>query len=215
MILSTDIGVWIASALTIAVLSGLFKDNRVFRLTESVFIGVSAGYFGCVWLISIIFPSIDEAANGNMMILIPIIAGLILFLPRSRESRYSKLVYLPAASISLLYIAIALPLYFEKYVYDMISASIIPLIYIGGDGRVVWDMTVNSWISILGTVSVMWFFVARFYKLGNTAHFFGEIGRFYVLVALGCTFGYTLLSRVILFTGRFDFIVTELFGFRF
>lgn len=215
MMLSTDIGVWTASLLTIAVLSGFFKENRLFRFAEAVFIGVSAGYFSCVWLITVIEPSINEAVSGNLILLIPVIAGLMLFLPGKIRSRYSQLAELPAASIVVLYIAIAIPLYFEKYIFEMIQASVMPLIVTDAEGIVLWIDTVSAWISITGTVSVLWFFAGRFYKQGEFYRFSGEVGRFYILVALGCTFGYTLLSRTVLLLGRFDFILIELFGFRF
>lgn len=215
MTLSTDIGVWTASVLTIAVLSGFFKDNKLFRFAEAVFIGVSAGYFACVWLITVIEPSIDEAVNGNFMILIPVISGLLLFLPRKIRSRYSLLAELPSASIVVLYIAIAMVFYFEKYIFEMVTASFMPLIVRGDGGAVLWVDTVSAWISVTGTVSVLWFFAARFYRQDDIYRFPGEVGRFYILVALGCTFGYTLLSRTVLLLGRFDFVLIELFGFRF
>lgn len=215
MIISSDFGVWIAVALTIAVLSGFIRENRAFLFAESVFIGVSAGYFGCIWLLSVIFPSIDETMNGNFLLLIPVVSGFFLFLSLDSGKKYSKIIYLPASFIAVLYVSILLPMYFEKYIFDMISASISPLMFFKEDGKIIWDLTINSWVSIIGTVSVMWFLVSRYYRFGKSSQFIGEIGRFYLLVAMGCTFGYTLLSRVILFVGRFDFIVTELFGFRF
>lgn len=215
MIFSADIGVWVAAALTIAVLSGFIKENKAFLFAESIFIGVSAGYFGCVWLLSVVSPAIDEAVNGNILMLVPVIAGLMLFLPQRREKRYSKLIYMPSSFIALIYTAFLLPVYFDKYLFEMISASISPLVVLGSDGEIVWSLTLNSWISIAGTVSVMWFLVSRFYDFGKPSRFVGEVGRFYVLVALGCSFGYTLMSRIVLFSGRFDFILTELLGFRF
>ena len=35
----------------------------------------------------------------------------------------------------------------------------------------------------------------------------GEIGRFFILVAIGSAFAYTLLSRLILFMGKIEFII--------
>lgn len=215
MTLSTDIGVWTASILTIAVLSGFFRDNRLFHFAQSVFIGVTVGYFSCVWLITLIGPSIDEAVNGNLIILVPVIAGLLLFLPRKVRLRYSALAEFPAASIVVLYIAIAIPLYFEKYIFEMIAASVMPLVVTDESGGIIWMDTLSAWISITGTVSVLWFFAVRFYKPHDIHRFSGEAGRFYILVALGCTFGYTLLSKTVLLLGRFDFIFVELLGFRF
>ncbi len=39
------LGIWIAAFLTLCLMSFLYKDNRFFRFAESVFAGVSLGYY--------------------------------------------------------------------------------------------------------------------------------------------------------------------------
>jgi hypothetical protein len=39
-----SLGIWVAALLTISIFSFLYKDNRVYKLAEHLFIGVSAGY---------------------------------------------------------------------------------------------------------------------------------------------------------------------------
>jgi hypothetical protein len=41
---SRILGIWVAALLTISIFSFLYKDNRVYKLAEHLFIGVSAGY---------------------------------------------------------------------------------------------------------------------------------------------------------------------------
>ena len=38
------IGLWVAALLTLAVMSFVIKDNPVFRITQDLFVGISAGY---------------------------------------------------------------------------------------------------------------------------------------------------------------------------
>lgn len=215
MNISTDISVWVAFAFTIAVFSGFFKENIFYRFAESVFIGVSAGYFACIWLFSVIMPAIDETQNGNYILLIPVISGLLLFIPSEGKNRYTKLIFLPASFIVVAFLAVNIPVYFEVFIYEMIKTSIIPIISIDENGRIIWDLTINAFVSVVGVVSVLWFFISRHQRTGIVQFSLGETGRFYVLVAIGASFGYTLISRAILLIGRFDFIIMEVFGFRF
>jgi hypothetical protein len=41
---SRILGIWVAAMLTISIFSFLYKDNRIYKLAEHLFIGVSAGY---------------------------------------------------------------------------------------------------------------------------------------------------------------------------
>ena len=38
-------GVWLAAALTIGIISFLYRDNAFYKVCESIFVGISAGYW--------------------------------------------------------------------------------------------------------------------------------------------------------------------------
>lgn len=202
-----DIGVVTALVFTLAVFSGFFKPNPVFRFAESLLIGVSAGYFALIWYFSIIKPAFQSALRGNLLILIPLIAGLLLFLPSNGETVYSKLRFLPAAFIVVVTIAINIPIYFNAFLQEMIRVSIIPLVSFDENGNFQADMTINAVLSIICVTSVLSFLVARHRNNNRFVNNSGEIGRFFILVAIGSAFAYTLLSRLILFMGKIEFII--------
>lgn len=202
-----DIGTIVALLLTLAVFSGFFKPNPVYRFAESLLIGVSAGYFALIWYFSIIKPAFQSALRGDLMILIPFMAGLLLFLPSNSETLYSKLRFLPAAFIVVVTIAINIPIYFSAFLQEMIRSSIIPLISFDGNGNLQADMTINAVLSIICVVSVLFFLVARHRNNNRFVNNSGEIGRFFILIAIGSAFAYTLLSRLILFMGKIEFII--------
>ena len=52
--MSPSIGVWLGAFLTLGILSFLYKDNPVYKLCESIFVGVSAGY----WFVNLFWQSI-------------------------------------------------------------------------------------------------------------------------------------------------------------
>jgi len=213
--ISMNLSVWTAFAFTLAAFSGLYRDNPVYKFAESVFIGVSAGYFASIWLFSVLIPVFDDTMSGDYILLVPVISGLLLFIPSDGKRKYSKLIFMPSVFIVMLYLAASIPVYFQAYVYEMIRSSSIPLISLAENGSIRWDLTINAIVSITGIVSVLLFLVARHRKVNGFLSAAGETGRFYLLVAIGVSFGYTLVSRIILLMGRFDFVITDLLGFRF
>ena len=202
-----DVGTITALLLTLAVFSGFFKPNPLYRLAESLFIGVSAGYFAVIWYFSIIKPAYKSAVNGDLLILIPLLAGLLLFIPSNSEASYSKLRILPAAFIIILTTAINISVYFSAFIQEMIRTSIIPLLSFDESGNLQTDMTINSVLSILSVTSAMMFLIARHRNNNRFVNTTGEIGRFFILIAIGSAFAYTLLSRLILFMGKVEFII--------
>ena len=53
-------GIWVAALLTLCVFSFLIKDNFMFKLTESIFVGVSVGYFVVLTYQNGIKPKIEK-----------------------------------------------------------------------------------------------------------------------------------------------------------
>lgn len=202
-----DLGIITALVLTLAVFSGFFKQNPVYRFAESLFIGVSAGYFAVIWYFSIIKPAFQSAINGELLILIPFLAGLLLFLPANSDTKYSKLRFLPAAFIVIVTTAINIPVYFSAFIQEMIRTSVIPLLSFDESGNIQTDMTINAILNIVCITSAMLFLVARHKNNNRFINSTGEIGRFFILIAIGSAFAYTLLSRLILFMGKIEFII--------
>ncbi len=215
MNISMNLSVWTAFVLTIAAFSGLYRENALYKFAESVFIGVSAGYFASVWLFSVLVPAFEDTVSGDYILLVPVISGLLFFIPADGRKRYSGLVAIPSVFIVMLYLAVSIPVYFQAYIYEIMRSAIIPLISFADDGSVMWDLTINAIVTLTGVVSVILFLVARHRKINSFISFAGETGRFYLLVAIGVSFGYTLVSRIILLMGRFEFIIIDLLGFRF
>ena len=195
-----------ALLLTLIVFSGLLGRNFLFRLAESLLIGISAGYFAAVLIFSVIIPTLESATGDQAWLII----GLLLFLPQKTTGPWAKIseaVYLPSAFILVISLALNAPLYFSAFLREMIRASIVPMVSLNADGSIRWDLTLNAVLSVISVVSVLWFLVAR-HKIGNRVIYsVGEVGRLFLLAAVGTVFGYALVSRLILFIGRFNVII--------
>jgi hypothetical protein len=213
MNISTDISIWISALLVLAVLSGLYRETVFYKIAEALFIGISSGYFFCLWFFSVIKPAAVDTISGQWHLLIPILAGMMVLV--FRESKLAKILALPVSFLAGIFIALNFIIYFRTYIMDMISASVFPLV-VYSEGRTIdYGSTLNSLVSFVGTLSVLMFFVARRYPDIKMIKGYGEIGRFYLLVAIGASLSYTLLSRIILFAGRLDFLIYEWLGIGF
>ena len=55
-------GIWIGAILTLGIFSFLYKDNPVYKITEAIFIGVSAGYYAIVYFFENIYKKFWQGA---------------------------------------------------------------------------------------------------------------------------------------------------------
>ena len=87
--MSTDIGIWIAALLTLAIYSFLYKDNPFYRFAECLLIGISVGFLLVVTVDTTLMPkAVNPLATSFMalfnggpflnffLVLIPVILGL-------------------------------------------------------------------------------------------------------------------------------------------
>ena len=86
MHVSHDISIWIAALLTLGIFSFLYRDNPVYKFCEHLFVGVSAGYYVVLTMISSVWPNmLDPLFNHfgvgrNFLLVIPLVLGILLFL---------------------------------------------------------------------------------------------------------------------------------------
>ena len=72
--------VWIQAALTIALLSIVFKDNGFYKFSEHLYVGLYAGYTVVVTYFNYIRPSSKWVTqDGKYYYLIPVVLGLLIY----------------------------------------------------------------------------------------------------------------------------------------
>ncbi|HRA97981.1 MAG TPA: hypothetical protein PLF68_13650, partial [Nitrospira sp.] len=97
MDLSFDVilGAWIATGLTLFILSFLYEDNPLFKLAEHLYVGVSLGYtivktYDTVVMTLILRPILEK---GEWSLLIPVAIGMLMltrYVPKAAWlSRYA------------------------------------------------------------------------------------------------------------------------------
>lgn len=225
--LSGDLGVWVAAALTLAAFSFLYRDNPVYRFAEHLFVGVSAGYFIVLNVWTVIVPNLveplarafggegaDPARHGFLAaglgdyrgwLLVPGILGVLLFarlLPRGGWiSRW------PLALVVGVYAGIKTTGFAQGDLVAQVQASFQPL----WTGDVA--STLSVWIFTVGLLtSLLFFFFSR--EQSGALGLASRVGVVFLMLGFGAGYGYTVMSRISLLIGRFQFLLEGWLGLR-
>lgn len=226
--MSHDPSTWVAALLTLAIFSFLYRDNPFYRFAEHLFVGLSAGYYIILNYWTVIHPNLVRPlllafegrgvnpANAGLFaaeqgdyrgfLLIPAAFGVLLFarlLPRG-----GWLSRLPLAVIIGVYAGIKTTGFAQGDFVAQVQASLQPL-WRAGDPA----YGVNAILFTFGLVtSLLFFFFSREHKgaLGAAA----RAGVWFLMIGFGAGYGYTVMSRISLLIGRFQFLLENWLGVR-
>ncbi len=197
-----DIATVVAGLLTLAVLSFLYRDNPVYKMAESLLIGVSIGYFLVItWnnsLMALLFNPLFE--EGRLALIGPLVLGLIMF--GRFHPKTSALSRIPIAVMIGSGAGVAIPAMLGARTLAQMSATVEPLLT--GSG-----MPNLSGLVVLGGVlcTLAYFYFSREHKgaLGKVA----QAGTWFLMIFFGTTFGYTVMSRMSTLIGRVEFLLSD------
>ncbi len=202
------IGIWVAALLTLAIFSFLYKENPVYRFAEHLFVGVSAGYYLVQYCFSAIYkklwvPVVDD---HNYWIIGGGILGFLMLLRFHRKtewlSRFAIAFYVAAWSGYLI------PSVIKAQVLTQVKGTILAA----------WDtpdMTlydhVTAALLLIGTVSILiYFYFSHAHK--GPLRSISQVGITFLMIGFGASFGYTIMGRITLLIGRFQFLFYEWMG---
>jgi hypothetical protein len=198
------IGIWIGAFLTLCIFSFLYRDNPFFRFAESLFAGISLGYYIGIVAVNTLGPNLvrplasDFRANAHL--LIPLLLGLNLytrFVPRAAWlSRISLAVYIAY------YVGINMVQKLQGEVVPQVGSTM--LHPIGGKFT-----PVDNLILIVGVLSVLvYFYFSIEHKRAIGA--VSRLGVWFLMLGFGAAFGYTVMGRVSLLIGRMNYLFIDL-----
>jgi hypothetical protein len=199
------IGVWINVFLTLCILSFLYKDNAFFRFAESLFAGMSLGYYIGLSVQNTLKPNLfnplfNEPFSGlNPLLVIPMLLGVLLYFR-----------YIPRISwLARIALAVFVGYYSGIYLVQKLHGEVLPqsrdtILRVTTGGA---DALGNI-IMIVGVFSVLiYFYFSAEHKgaLGRVS----RVGIWFLMISFGASFGYTVMARVSLLMGRFSFLVNN------
>jgi hypothetical protein len=225
---ATGFEVWVGAFLTLCIFSFLYRDNPFYRFAEHLFVGVSAGYYIILNFWTVIVPNLweplkrsFEAAGGpagmqslflaklgdyRVLLLIPGILGLLLF-----TRLFGKIGWLSRWSLAVIigvYAGIRTTGAAQADFVAQVQGSLQPLWVAGSLGA-----SLNSILFTIGLVtSLLFFFYSREHRgsLGVAS----KLGIWFLMVSFGAGYGYTVMSRISLLIGRFQFLLEDWLGLR-
>ena len=159
------VGAWVATGLTLFILTFLYEDNPLFKLAEHLYVGVSLGYaivktYDSVIVTLIVRPIIDK---GEWSLLIPVAIGTLMltrYVPKAAwMSRYAFAFIVGVGA------GLAIPRTISSFILKQIEDTVRPLLSIvPGDGvTFTYSLlnpasNLNGIIILIGVVSVLFYF---------------------------------------------------------
>ena len=215
-------GVWIAAFATLAVLSFLWRDNPVYKLAESVVVGVSAGYVFsvAVWQ-SLVNPVFGKLAPGltkaylspglttttfDPLALVPLGLGMLLLCRLS--ARLSWLGTFPLAFVVGVFSGWRFVQYVESDLLAQLATMFDPLYVDGATGAAAVGGILSASLILVGVLSVLAYFffsVEHRGPVGGAA----RVGIWYLMITFGASFGFTVMGRIALLAARCEFLFDD------
>ena len=202
------VGLWIASFLTVCVFSFLLGDNPLYKFAEHVYVGVSAGYWMCVGYWGTIKPEIvDKLYERNWIALIPLALGIMLLFQLSPKTSWVS--RWPLCFLVGMYAGLQIVYTMDAMIIEQVQASTKPLLVWTADGSLDLKTTFINWILVFGLLTGMIYF---YFSVPHKGIVFGtgaRVGIWVLMIALGASFGYTVMARISLLIGRMLFFRDE------
>jgi hypothetical protein len=200
-------GVWVAAFLTLGIYSFLYRDNPWYRFTESLFVGISAGY----WVVVLFFENFHGkfwvGREEEPMLWVGAILGLMMLMrliPKVGWIARWPLAFIVGATSGLWMMN-----YLTSNAMSQVQSTIMPLF--GDDFGASFGDVIGNLIIVVGTFAgLIYFFFSKEHKgaFGATA----RVGIWGLMITFGAMFGYTVMSRMSLLIGRVDFIFRDWLG---
>ncbi len=216
------VGVWAAALMTLAVLSFLWRDNPVYKLAESVVVGVSAGYVmsTAVWssLVDQVFgklaPGFTKAylspglttVEADWWALVPLGLGMLLLCRLS--ARLSWVGMFPLAFVVGVFSGWRFVQYVESDLLAQVATMFDPLYVPGPTVAATVGGTLCAVLVLVGVLTVLaYFFFSLEHKgpVGGAA----RVGVWYLMITFGASFGFTVMGRIALLAARCEFLFDD------
>jgi hypothetical protein len=224
-------GTMVGAAVTIAVMSQLYKDNPLFKLAEHMLVGSALGYgvivaWYSMWVNEII-PGMQPIAQyglrslvhpiavaseagrpqalGVWSVILPGILGLAMYSRLSKK--YSWISRIPFAIMIGFGVGMAIPNEVKANLLQQLKPMMIDLVH-RPDGTFSLLANVNGLLVFIGVMSTLVYFFFSIEHKGAVG-VISKIGIYFVMIAFGASFGYTVMGRLSLLIGRISFLFQD------
>lgn len=201
---TTTITIWAGALSTFAIYSVLYAENRFYRLFEHIFIGLSAGYGVYITWSEVLRPKWWQpmVVGGKWYWAFAAVLGSMFYFMYSKKDAWISRV------IFGLFMGLAAGGMFREFYeiyFPQMGASMKPLM---ANGMTIWDSVNVVIFYVILFASMSYFFFSFEHKnvaLAKSA----AAGRWFLMIGFGAIFGATVMGRMTLFIGRFNFLIND------
>lgn len=202
-------------ASTLGIYSILYKENKVFRFFEHMYLGLAAGYsISAAWN-DILRPQwwTLMMVEGRWWMLFAIPAAMMFYMIYSKQNSWmSRLIFglFLGATAGQTFQSFAAD-YFPK-IRTAASKAVMDLPEVGQPGAyglTPFSAALNNILFIVILASVMTYFFFSFEQKGKVIPAVSKFGRYTLMVAFGALFGSTIMARMSLLIGRMYFLIHD------
>lgn len=182
---------------TLCIFSFLYKDNPFYQMSEQLLVGIMLGYSLVLTYERVFIPFFYQPIflKQQWILVIPSIIGMFYLLRFTRK--LSWLSRYPIA-FSMMGVGASVALAMHNIVLVQMRQAMVPL------------ENINLALIFVGTIAVLLYF---FFSRAHTGLYgrFVNIGKWFMMVGFGASFGLTVMARISLLIGRIQFLVNEVF----
>ena len=183
---------------TLCIFSFLYKDNPFYQMAEQLLVGISLGYGLVLTYTRVFIPFMYQplVLKQQWILIIPSILGLFYLMRFNRK--LSWLSRYPIA-FSMMGVGASVPLSMHTFILVQMRQAMVPI------------ETVNLFLIFIGTIAVLLYF---FFSKAHTGVYgkFVDVGKWYMMIGFGASFGLTVMARISLLIGRIQFLVNDVLG---
>ena len=194
--------IWIGAISTFAVYSILFCENKFYRFFEHLFLGSSAGLSVYIVWSQVLKPMWWDAMTreGQWYLAFAMVLGSMFYFTYSRKHVWiSRIIF----GLFMGFAAGGLFREFAEIYMPQIVNSIRPV-----KSLTFWNI-VNVLVFYLFLFSSMAYFFFSFENKSPVIQKAVTCGRWFLMIGFGAIFGATVMGRMTLFIGRFNFLVND------
>lgn len=214
------LNLWIGAICTLGLYSVLYKENKIFRLFEHIFLGLATGYLlVTTWNETLLTkwwtPMVED---GQWWWVFALCIGALYY------CIYSKKYNWMARLVIGFFLGVGAGQFFQAFVNDtwpQVYTSFKPLLphgpipAVAGPGghpaikAVTGVDAINNWIFMFILVCVMSYFFFSFEHKHPVMKGSAKWGRWLMMFAFGAIFGQTIMGRLSLLIDRMDFMMND------
>lgn len=213
------LSIWVGAFITLCCFSFLIKDNPFYRFAEHLFVGVSAGYYFSLIsfhqvlkpnLLAKIMPTLFATGKAaaeapDYSLLIPGVLGiLMLFRLSATHSWVSRFTVAFVMGVST---GLGIVYSVQQYLIPQVAKAIRPIV-VAGD----FFQSFSNLVLVVGSIACLFYF---FFSTDHRGPIYGNVARvgiWFLMVSFGAAFGATVMGRISLLIGRFQFLLSDWLG---